>query len=80
LSLYPTNLYGIEKRVFPLKILIPNMTQFAAKCEFFAQEYDMWFVDHHKGEARLKVNIFAFGRTDLCHSELFLKAISRAKR
>ena len=56
------------------------MAGFSAKCEFFAEEYNMWFSDHHKGEACVSVDIFAFGRTDLRHSELFLKAISRAKK
>ena len=56
------------------------MAGFAAKCEFFAKEYDMWFSDDHKGEVCVTVNIFVFGRTDLHHSELCLKAISRAKK
>lgn len=59
---------------------MPNMAEFAAKCEFFAQEYDMWFSDQHKRDARVTFDIFDFGRTDLRYSELFLKAISRAKK
>ena len=46
----------------------------------FAQEYDMWFSDQHKRDARVTFDIFAFGRADLRDSELFLKAISRAKK
>ena len=46
----------------------------------FAQEYDMRFSDQHKRDARVTFDIFAFGRADLRYSELFLKAISRAKK
>ena len=56
------------------------MAEFAAKCEFFAQKYGMWFSDQHKQDARVAFDIFSFGRTDLCYSELFLKAISRAMK
>ena len=56
------------------------MSEFAAKCEFFAQEYDMWFSDQYKRDAHVAFDIFAFGGTDLCYSELFLKAKSRAKK
>ena len=56
------------------------MAEFAAKCKFFAQEYDMWFLDKHKRDARVAFDIFAFSGTDLCYSELFLKAESRAKK
>ena len=40
----------------------------------------MWFSDQHKRDARVTFDIFAFGRADLRYSELFLKAISRAKK
>ena len=40
----------------------------------------MWFSDQHKRDACVAFDIFAFGRTDLRCSELFLKAISRAKK
>ena len=40
----------------------------------------MWFSDQHKQDARVAFDIFSFGRTDFCHSELFLKAISRAMK
>ena len=56
------------------------MAKFAAKCEFFAEKYDMWFSDQHKQDACVTFDIFSFGRTDLCYSELFLKAISRAMK
>ena len=56
------------------------MTQFVAKCEFFAQKYGMWFSDQHKQDARVAFDIFSFGRTDLCYSEPFLKVISRAMK
>ena len=56
------------------------MTEFAANCEFFAQKYGMWFSDQHKQDARVAFDIFSFGRTDLCYSEQFLKAISRAMK
>ena len=46
----------------------------------FAQEYDMRFSDQHKRDARVTFDICAFGRGDLRYSELFLKAISRAKK
>ena len=46
----------------------------------FAKEYDMWFSDQQKRDARVTFDIFAFGRADLRYSELFLKAISRAKK
>ena len=46
----------------------------------FDQEYDMWFSDQDKGDARVTFDIFAFGRTDLRCSELFLKAITRVKK
>ena len=48
--------------------------------KMFAQEYDVWFSDQHKWDARVTFDIFAFGRTDLRHSELFLKAIRLAGR
>ena len=56
------------------------MAEFAANCELFAQKYGMWFSDQHKQDARVAFDIFSFGRTDLCYSELFLKAISRAMK
>jgi len=56
------------------------MAEFAAKREFFTQKYGMWFSDQHKQDARVAFDIFSFGRTDLCYSELFLKAISRAMK
>ena len=56
------------------------MAEFAAKCEFFAQKYGMWFSDQHKQDARVAFDIFSFGRADLCYSELFLKVISRAMK
>ena len=56
------------------------MAEFAAKCEVFAQKYGIWFSDQHKQDARVAFDIFPFGRTDLCYSELFLKAISRAMK
>ena len=56
------------------------MAEFAAKCEFFAEKYDMWFSDQHKQDACVTFDIFSFDRTDLCYSELFLKAISRAMK
>ena len=56
------------------------MAEFVAKCEFFSQKYGMWFSDQHKQDARVVFDIFSFGRADLCHSELFLKAISRARK
>ena len=56
------------------------MAEFAAKCEFFAQKYGMWFSDQHKQDARVAFDILSFGRADLCYSELFLKAISRAMK
>ena len=56
------------------------MAEFAAKCEFFAEKYGMWFSDQHKQDACVTFDIFSFGRTDLCYSELFLKAISRAMK
>ena len=46
----------------------------------FAQEYDMWFSDQQKRDARVTFDIFAFGRADLRYSELFLKVISGAKK
>ena len=58
---------------------MPNMAEFAEEMSVFAQEYDMWFSDQHKREAYVAFEIFSFGRTDLRYSELFLKAISRAK-
>ena len=51
------------------------MAEFCAKCEFFAKKYGMWFSDQHKQDACV-----TFCRTDLCYSELFLKAISRAMK
>ena len=56
------------------------MAEFAAKCEFFAKKYGMWCSDQHKQDARVAFDIFSFGRADLCYSELFLKAISRAMK
>ena len=56
------------------------MAEFAANCEFSAQKYGMWFSDQHKQDARVAFDIFSFGRTDLCYSEQFLKAISRAMK
>ena len=56
------------------------MAEFAANCEFFAQKYGMWFSDQHKQDARVAFDIFSFGRTDLCYSEQFLTAISRAMK
>ena len=56
------------------------MAEFAAKCEFFAPKYGMWFLDQHKQDARVAFDIFSFDRTDLCYSEPFLKAISRAMK
>ena len=56
------------------------MAEFSAKCEFFAKKYGMWFSDQHKQDACVTFDIFSFGRTDLCYSELFLKAISRAMK
>ena len=56
------------------------MAEFAGKCEFFAQKYGMWFSDQNKQDARVAFDIFSFGRTDLCNSEPFLKAISRAMK
>ena len=40
----------------------------------------MRFADQHTRDARVTFDIFAFGRADLRYSELFLKAISRAKK
>ena len=56
------------------------MAEFAAEMSVFAQEYDMWFSEQHKRDACVTFDISAFGRTDLRYSELFLKAISRAKK
>ena len=56
------------------------MAEFAAKCEFFAEKYGMWFSDQHKQDTCVTFDTFSFGRTDLCYSELFLKAISRAMK
>ena len=42
--------------------------------------YDIWLADQHKRDAGVTFDIFAFGRTDLSYSKLFLKAISRAKK
>ena len=46
----------------------------------FDQEYDMWFSDQRKRDARVTFDICTFGRADLRYSELFLRAISRAKK
>ena len=46
----------------------------------FAQKYSMWFSDQHKQNTRVAFDIFSFSRTDLCYSELFLKALSRAMK
>ena len=67
-----------KKACFALKSLIPNMAEFAAKCDFFAQKYGMWFSNQQ--DAQVAFDIFSFGRTDLCYPELFLKAISRAMK
>ena len=56
------------------------MPEFAEKCEFFVQEYGMWFSDQHKREARVAFDVFVFGRTDLCYSDRFLNRVSRAKK
>lgn len=56
------------------------MAEFAAKCKFVAQEYSTWFSDKHKQDACVTFDICASRGTDLCCSELFLKAISRAKK
>ena len=56
------------------------MAEFAAKCEFWVQKYGMWSSDQHKQDARVAFDICYFGRTDLCYSELFLNAISRAMK
>ena len=56
------------------------MAEFAAKCEFFAEKYGMWFSDQRKQDACVTFDTFSFGRTDLCYSELFLKAISRVMK
>ena len=56
------------------------MAKFAAKCEFFAAKYGMWFSDQHKQDACVTFDTFSFIRTDLCYSELFWKAISRAMK
>ena len=54
--------------------------EFAAKCEFVAQEYGTWFSDEHKRDAGVTFDIFASRGTDLCCSELFSKGIRRAKK
>lgn len=57
--------------LFSLKIVIPNMAEFAVNFGFLAQEYNTWFADEHRHEPRVTFDIVASSGTYLCGSESF---------
>lgn len=78
LSLYPTILYSIRKLVFHWKFWCQTWRSLLQSASFLPKNTTCG--SRIKRDARVTFDIFAFGRTDLRYSELFLKAISRAKK
>ena len=73
LSFYPTILYSIGKLVFHWKFWYQTWRSVLKMRVFLPKNMGCG--------SRINTNkTLAFGRTDLCYSELFLKAISRAMK